>query len=43
MKDRALVGPRGWGRSVHQQQQMPAPALRNTEQTMRDIVKERGR
>ncbi len=43
MKDRALVGPRGWGRSVHPQQQMPPPALRNTEQTMRAIVKERGR
>ena len=41
MKDRKLVdGARGWGRSVHAIQQMPAPALRNTDLTMRAITGE---
>jgi dihydroorotase len=39
MRDRALVGDtRGWGRSVHRIQQMPAPGLRNTDQTTRAIL-----
>ena len=42
MKDRALMpGTRGWGRSVHTIQQMPAPAVRNAEQTMRAIAPSR--
>ncbi len=37
--DRTLVADtRGWGRSVHTIQQMPAPAPRNTDQTMQAIV-----
>jgi dihydroorotase len=40
MKDRMLVdGTRGWGRSVHTIQRMPAPAPRNTDQTMQAIVR----
>jgi dihydroorotase len=40
MKDRALVAQtRGWGRSVHSIQQMPAPALQNTDETMKAIVR----
>jgi dihydroorotase len=43
MRDRALVGDtRGWGRSVHRIQQMPAPGLRNTDQTMRAILEGAG-
>jgi dihydroorotase len=39
MKDRKLVdGMRGFGRSVHKIQQMPAPALRNADLTMQAIV-----
>jgi dihydroorotase len=39
MKDRALVdGVRGWGRSVHKIQHMPAPRPRNTDLTMQAIV-----
>jgi dihydroorotase len=39
MKDRTLVdGVRGWGRSVHKIQHMPAPRLRNTDLTMQAIV-----
>jgi dihydroorotase len=39
VKDRMLLdGVRGWGRSVHKIQQMPAPQLRNTDLTMRAIV-----
>jgi dihydroorotase len=39
MRDRTLVATaRGWGRSVHRIQEMPAPALRNTDQTMQAIV-----
>jgi dihydroorotase len=40
MRDRALVdGTRGWGRSVHTVQQMPAPAPRNTDKTMESITR----
>lgn len=40
MKDRALVAQtRGWGRSVHSIQQMPAPVLQNTDETMKAIVR----
>ena len=40
MKDRALVdGTRGWGRSVHTIQCMPPPVPRNTDQTMKAIVR----
>src|SRR6266404_2095946 len=39
MRDRTLVATAcGWGRSVHRIQEMPAPALRNTDQTMQAIV-----
>jgi dihydroorotase len=38
MRDRALVGARGWGRSVHRIQKMPAPAVRNADQTMQAIL-----
>jgi dihydroorotase len=38
MRDRALVGERGWGRSVHRIQQMPPPAVRNADQTMQSIL-----
>jgi dihydroorotase len=39
MRDRTLVATaRGWGRSVHRIQEMPAPVLRNTDQTMQAIV-----
>src|SRR6195256_1507902 len=39
MRDRTLVATaRGWGRSVHRIQEMPASALRNTDQTMQAIV-----
>jgi dihydroorotase len=39
MKDRKLVdGTRGFGRSVHAIQQMPAPAPRNTDLTMQAIT-----
>ena len=42
MRDRALVAAaRGWGRSVHRIQQMPAPVVRNADQTMRAILAER--
>src|ERR1700744_3655351 len=41
MKDRKLVdGTRGHGRSVHAIQQMPAPAPRNTDLTMRAVTGE---
>ena len=40
MKDRTLVdGVRGWGRSVHDIQHMPAPQPRNTDLTMQAIVR----
>jgi dihydroorotase len=40
MKDRTLVAQtRGWGRSVHAIQQMAAPVLQNTDQTMTAIVR----
>ena len=39
MRDRTLVsGTRGWGRSVHAIQSMPAPAVRNAELTMAAVV-----
>jgi dihydroorotase len=39
MRDRTLLdGVRGWGRSVHKIQRMPAPQLRNTDLTMQAIV-----
>jgi dihydroorotase len=39
MKDRGLVpGTRGWGRSVHAIQNLPAPKLKNTDSTMTAIV-----
>jgi dihydroorotase len=39
MRDRALVaGTRGWGRSVHAIQNMPAPRPRNADQTMTAIL-----
>src|SRR5882724_10734521 len=40
MRDRALLdGTRGWGRSVHAIQKMPAAAPRNTDQTMATITR----
>jgi dihydroorotase len=40
MRDRALVdGTRGWGRSVHTIQEMPAAAPRHTDQTMTSITR----
>jgi dihydroorotase len=40
MRERALVPEtRGWGRSVHTLQQLPAAAPRNVEQTMEAIVR----
>jgi len=43
MKDRMLTdGVRGWGRSVHKIQHMPAPALQHTDQTMEAIVRRGG-
>ena len=40
MRERKLlVEARGWGRSVHAIQQMPAPAPRNADQTMDAIVR----
>jgi dihydroorotase len=42
MKDRVLVGAtKGWGRSVHSIQKMPAAAPRNTETTMQAITTQR--
>jgi dihydroorotase len=39
MRERQLIAQaRGWGRSVHRIQEMPAAAPRNTEQTMQAIV-----
>jgi dihydroorotase len=39
MRDRTLVAAtRGWGRSVHAIQNMPAPSLRNADQTMAAVV-----
>jgi dihydroorotase len=39
MRDRALVADtRGWGRSVHAIQVMPAPSVRNADNTMEAIV-----
>jgi len=38
MRDRALVGARGWGRSVHRIQEMPAPCVRNADLTMQAIL-----
>jgi dihydroorotase len=39
MRDRRLIAQaRGWGRSVHRIQEMPAAAPRNTDQTMQAIV-----
>jgi dihydroorotase len=43
MRDRTLVGEtRGWGRSVHTIQQMPAPAVCNADKTMTAIVRKAG-
>jgi dihydroorotase len=43
MKNRALAdGVRGYGRSVHPIQHMPAPQPRNTDQTMKAIVRNGG-
>jgi dihydroorotase len=40
MKQRTLVEQtRGWGRSVHAIQQMPAPILQNTDKTLKAIVR----
>jgi dihydroorotase len=39
MRDRTLVaGTKGWGRSVHTLQQMPAPDVRNAGKTMRAVT-----
>ncbi len=39
MRDRTLVaGTKGWGRSVHAIQQMPAPDVRNAAKTMRAVT-----
>jgi dihydroorotase len=39
MCDRTLVaGTKGWGRSVHTLQQMPAPDVRNAGKTMRAVT-----
>jgi dihydroorotase len=39
MRNRTLeAGARGWGRSVHPVQRMPAPAVRNADQTMQSIL-----
>ena len=39
VKDRELVsGTKGWGRSVHLLQEMPAPAVRHADETMQAIV-----
>ena len=44
MKDRVLqAGTRGWGRSVHKIQSMPAPAPANLEQTTAAILGDRTR
>ena len=41
MRDRVLApDARGWGRSVHAIQHMPAPVVRNADQTMQAIVEE---
>jgi dihydroorotase len=43
MKDRVLMpGTRGWGRSVHAIQHLPAPRPQNTDQTMAAIVRAPG-
>jgi dihydroorotase len=43
MKDRVLMsGTRGWGRSVHAIQHLPAPRPQNTDQTMAAIVRGAG-
>ena len=40
MKDRMLMkDARGWGRSVHPLQNLPAPQLKNTDNTMSAIVR----
>ena len=40
MKDRTLMkDARGWGRSVHTLQMLPAPVLKNAENTMAEIVR----
>ena len=39
MKDRKLADDvRGWGRSVHDIQHMPAPKLHNTDLTMQAVT-----
>ena len=38
MKDRVLMDTKGWGRSVHPLQQMPAPAVRHAEHSMQSIA-----
>jgi dihydroorotase len=39
MRERALMAEtRGWGRSVHDLQRLPAAAPRNTDQTMDAIL-----
>jgi dihydroorotase len=41
MRDRTLVqGTKGWGRSVHDKQTMPAPTVRNAGKTMRAVTRE---
>jgi dihydroorotase len=41
MKDRTLMDTKGWGRSVHTIQQMPAPQVRNADHTMQAIAAQR--
>jgi dihydroorotase len=41
MKDRVLSDTKGWGRSVHTIQQMPAPQVRNAEHSMQAITAQR--
>jgi dihydroorotase len=41
MRDRTLVpGTKGWGRSVHTLQKMPAPGVRNADKTMRAVTRD---
>lgn len=38
VRDRALVGPKGWGRSVHTIQDMPPPNVRNSDKSMSAVT-----